>query len=275
MFRVKSVSQAARRFCHSYPASQPLLPGHRLVARRLTSTTTVKTNTGSTAWMASVAIAAVGTSFLLSSAVQAEAARSETIEEPMTNMQFPLTIHNGTDQKVILGLGSRQVSFLKMNVYVMGMYISVKDARVLRKAGIWTDAQAAMDSMDHAQQMLKQPIDIAIRIVPTRATGGQHLRDGFTRSLLQLMRDHSKELTEDDERQILEGIQDFKAKFPSTKVNKGDEFIFTRTANGGLKIEFRGKELGTVKNRWVADNFVVGYVKLGIVKNVLEDDNLK
>lgn len=89
------------------------------------------------------------------------------------------------------------------------------------------------------------------------------------------MRDHSKELTEDDERQILEGIQDFKAKFPSTKVNKGDEFIFTRTANGGLKIEFQGKELGTVKNRWVADNFVVGYVKLGIVKNVLENDNLR
>jgi hypothetical protein len=110
------------------------------------------------------AIATMGTSFLLSNVVQTEAATSETIEEPMTHMQFPLTIHNGTDQKVILGLGSRQVSFLKLNVYVMGMYVSPKDARVLRKAGIWTDAQAAMDSMDQAQQMLKQPIDIAIRI---------------------------------------------------------------------------------------------------------------
>ncbi|KAM3586820.1 Altered inheritance of mitochondria protein 18 mitochondrial [Umbelopsis sp. WA50703] len=217
----------------------------------------------------------MGTSFLLSNVVQTEAATSETIEEPMTHMQFPLTIHNGTDQKVILGLGSRQVSFLKLNVYVMGMYVSPKDARVLRKAGIWTDAQAAMDSMDQAQQMLKQPIDIAIRIVPTRATGAQHLRDGFTRSLLQLMHDHSKDLTEEDERQIIEGIQDFKAKFPSSKVNKGDEFIFTRTATGGLKIEFRGKELGIVSNRWVADNFVVGYVKLGIVKNVLENAYLQ
>lgn len=130
----------------------------------LFSKTPARTASRSTAWMAPAAIAAVGASFLLSNAVQAEAARSETIEEPMTNMQFPLTIHNGTDQKVILGLGSRQVSFLKMNVYVMGMYISVKDARILRKAGIWTDAQAAMDTMDHAQQMLKQPIDIAIRI---------------------------------------------------------------------------------------------------------------
>jgi hypothetical protein len=65
------------------------------------------------------------------------------------------------------------------------------------------------------------------------------LRDGFTRSLLQIMREQTKDLTEDDERQILEAIADFKAKFPKSKVNKGDEFIFTRTADGGLKIEFQ------------------------------------
>jgi hypothetical protein len=107
------------------------------------------------------------------------------------------------------------------------------------------------------------------------------------------MREQSKDLTEDDERQILEAIADFKAKFPKSKVNKGDEFIFTRTADGGLKIEFQviycvhnrhtkntrltkfiraqGEDLGTVENKWLGDNFVVGYVKLGIVKNVKED----
>ncbi|KAI8582197.1 hypothetical protein K450DRAFT_227872 [Umbelopsis ramanniana AG] len=53
------------------------------------------------------------------------------------------------------------------------------------------------------------------------------------------MREQAKDLSEDDERRILEAIQDFKAKFPKTKVNKGDEFIFTRTAKGGLQIEFQ------------------------------------
>lgn len=38
MFRVRSVSQAAQRICHSYPVAQSLLPGHRLVTRRLAST---------------------------------------------------------------------------------------------------------------------------------------------------------------------------------------------------------------------------------------------
>jgi hypothetical protein len=75
--------------------------------------------------------------------------------------------------------------------------------------------------------------------VPTRPTGAAHLRDGFTRSLLQLMREQAKDLSEDDERHILEAIQDFKAKFPKAKVNKGDEFIFTRTAKGSLQIEFQ------------------------------------
>jgi len=252
------------------PATRALPTHYEALGRRMASTAIVKRCLGAKAWMP-VILTTVGASFLLSNAVEAEAAITEGIQEPRTLMEFPLSIHDSTDKKVIIGLGSRQVSFLKINVYVMGMYVRPKDAKMLEMASIWTDTSTAMSDLDHAHQMLGQPIDICIRIVPTRPTGAQHLRDGFTRSLLQIMREESKNLTEDDERQILEAIQDFKAKFPKSKVNKGDEFIFTRTAEGGLKIEFQGEDLGTVNNKWLSDNFVVGYVKLGIVKNVMVD----
>ncbi|CAO3686151.1 unnamed protein product [Umbelopsis ramanniana] len=220
-------------------------------------------------WMP-IMFATVGTSYLLSKTVQAEAARGN-LQEPRTQMEVPPTIHDATDKKVIIGLGSRQVSFLKISVYVMAMYARPKDVTMLEKANLWTNASTAMSDVDQAQKMLSHPIDISIRIVPTRPTGAAHLRDGFTRSLLQLMREQAKDLSEDDERHILEAIQDFKAKFPKAKVNKGDEFIFTRTAKGSLQIEFQGEDIGTVDSQWLADNFVMGYVKLDIVKNVLDE----
>jgi hypothetical protein len=33
----------------------------------------------------------------------------------------------------------------------------------------------------------------------------------------------------------------------------------------------QGEDIGTVDSQWLADNFVMGYVKLDIVKNVMEE----
>lgn len=110
-----------------------------------------------------IMFATVGTSYLLSKTVQAEAARGN-LQEPRTQMEVPPTIHDATDKKVIIGLGSRQVSFLKISVYVMAMYARPKDVTMLEKANLWTNASTAMSDVDQAQKMLSHPIDISIRI---------------------------------------------------------------------------------------------------------------
>ena len=74
-----------------------------------------------------------------------------------------------------------------------------------------------------------------MHLVPVRGTNTQHLRDGFTRALLQRMRD--QDLTEDEEREIMKGIQEFKTNFPSGNVKKGTEFVFTKTSDGSLKMQ--------------------------------------
>lgn len=72
--------------------------------------------------------------------------------------------------------------------------------------------------------------------MPVRATNTQHLRDGFVRLFMQRLKAQS--LTEDEEREVLKAIQDFKSKFVNMNVKKQTEFIFTKTKEGGLKIVY-------------------------------------
>jgi hypothetical protein len=107
-----------------------------------------------------------------------------------------------------------------------------------------------------ANQFLDQPYDISIRLgkarvilllymltthlVPVRATNTQHLRDGFLRLLMQRMRDQS--LTEEQEKEILGAIAEFKSNFVIMRVPKDKEFIFTKTKEGGLKMSYEVKK---------------------------------
>ncbi|KAI9249180.1 chalcone-flavanone isomerase-domain-containing protein [Phascolomyces articulosus] len=185
-----------------------------------------------------------------------------TVEDPNTKLAFPvhLSTGGGSEWKRLIGLGARQVSFLNLNVYVLGLYMRSQDIGALKSIKGWEkfDKEEFLAHENMANALLEQPVDVSIRIVPVRATNTQHLRDGFTRSLLQRMRD--QDLTEDEERDIMKGIQEFKTTFPSGKVKKGAEFVFTKTSDGGLKMEYEGKDMGTVANKWLAINFMMGYL---------------
>lgn len=45
-------------------------------------------------------------------------------------------------------------------------------------------------------------------------------------------------MTEEQEREIMKAIQEFKSNFPSAKVKKGAEFVFTKNRDGYLEMEF-------------------------------------
>lgn len=53
-----------------------------------------------------------------------------------------------------------------------------------------------------------------------------------------MQRMKEQNLTEEEERNVLEGIQDFKKNFVSMKVKKDTEFVFTKTKEGGLKMVY-------------------------------------
>ncbi|KAI7872599.1 chalcone-flavanone isomerase-domain-containing protein [Spinellus fusiger] len=185
-----------------------------------------------------------------------------TRTDPSTQLTFPIFLHHGKEWKKLIGMGARQVSFLNINVYVLGLYMYSEDIQALNNVQGWDtfDKASFLEQETLALKLLQQPFDISIRIVPVRATNTQHLRDGFTRSLLQRFREQSKGMTEEEEKAILQGIKEFKGNFSNANVKKDTEFIFTKTKQGHLKMEFEGKDMGTVKNTWIAIQFMMGYL---------------
>ncbi|KAL1928625.1 hypothetical protein VTP01DRAFT_2411 [Rhizomucor pusillus] len=199
---------------------------------------------------------------VMAEAAAAATAYEGTVEEPHTKLAFPVYLQTGSEWTRLVGLGVRQVSFLNLNVYVVGLYMKSQDIGAVRQLKGFEKFNKSefLAKEDLALELLKQPVDVSIRIVPVRSTNTQHLRDGFTRSLLQRMHNQSEDMTEEQEREIMKAIQEFKSNFPSAKVKKGAEFVFTKNRDGYLEMEFEGKQMGTVKNTWLAINFFMGYL---------------
>lgn len=72
--------------------------------------------------------------------------------------------------------------------------------------------------------------------VPVRNTNAQHLRDGFTKALIQRM--HAQKPSEAEEKKIQQAIKDFGTKFMSGKIKKDTELVFTKTKKNELKMEY-------------------------------------
>ncbi|KAI8330929.1 chalcone-flavanone isomerase-domain-containing protein [Blakeslea trispora] len=184
-----------------------------------------------------------------------------SVEDQATQTPFPIYLNTNNEWKRLIGLGVRTVTFLKMNVYVVGMYMKKDDIQGLKSLEGWKDFDQSrfLEKSELAEVLVEQPYEISIRLVPVRATNTQHLRDGFLRLLMQRMKDQS--MTEEEEREALKAMQEFKSNFVSMNVKKNSEFIFTKTAEGGLRMTYEGKDWGTVENAWLAKNFVMGYLE--------------
>ncbi|KAI8327838.1 chalcone-flavanone isomerase [Choanephora cucurbitarum] len=184
-----------------------------------------------------------------------------SVEDEATQLPFPIHLNTNNEWKRLIGLGVRTVTFLKMNVYVIGMYMKKDDIEALKSLEGWKDFEQAafLETSELAESLLEQPYEISLRLVPARATNTQHLRDGFLRLLMQRMKDQS--MTEEEEREALKAMQEFKSNFVSMNVKKNSEFIFTKTKEGGLRMSYEGKDWGTVENAWLAKNFVMSYLE--------------
>jgi hypothetical protein len=178
----------------------------------------------------------------------------------------------------LLGLGIRTVSFLSIQVYVVGLYVAKSDItelqrRLLRTAvhppttdahsaisGAGADAATSLVSPERQQlkELLLDPehgdaawsailkdngIRTAFRIVPTRNTDFMHLRDGWVRGITA--RAQAKKAAGPNEFQdesFGSSMNDFKAVFGAGKgkaVPKGQTLVLMRDAHGALDAIFQ------------------------------------
>ncbi|KAF9974846.1 hypothetical protein BGZ73_001661 [Actinomortierella ambigua] len=245
------ISQSARRTCQPIAVAQA-----------------VQRKAQWTPWMTAAVVTTGVLAWQLGSATIYAEASSETshIIDPDSKLEIPRTIpaEDGSPAR-LLGFGVRKITFLQVQVYVVGLYAKVTDlddhnSRFRTIPEIQKFQKDDHQSADDAYRaMVLAPVELVLRIAPVRNTNGPHLRDGFTRALTQSAKD--QKLNSVDNEEAMDGIMEFKNLFPKGKINVGSALLFRKHADGIMTIEFDGETLGTIKNAWVIENFFMGYLQ--------------
>jgi Chalcone isomerase like len=155
---------------------------------------------------------------------------------------------DGVVEYQLLGLGIRTVSFLRVQVYVVGMYVATDDIARLQEVlmrridpiamtlvagereklrNILMDSELGEDIWN---QVLKDTaVRTLLRIVPTRDTDFGHMRDGWVRAIEARARKNPEEFGDEG---LRASVNDFKTLFRKGRVPKKKELLLARNGKG-------------------------------------------
>lgn len=182
-----------------------------------------------------------------------------TVVDPATKQALPVEIEADVDGKPrtlrLVGLGVRTVTFLRMYVYVAGVYV---DASV---AGSQLAMMGAGDQdLERVfSRWMERGVPVAVRIMPVRNTDFAHLRDGLVRAVNNRAKDArvpdgAYTLSDEAETCLSHNVRDLKRLFPRHSVPKGhvlDLVVWRRGAGVGpyhLSLAYDGQVLGAVSS---------------------------
>ncbi|KAL1838751.1 hypothetical protein VTJ49DRAFT_2249 [Mycothermus thermophilus] len=182
-------------------------------------------------------------------------------EKPQT-LITPPTLDSNTTEYTLVGLGLRTVTFINIQVYVVGYYVATSDIAALQNALTKkinplattlvpserdTLRAALLDPAESEQTwdaLLASgvPARSAFRVVPVRDTDFHHLRDGFVRAIQA--RAPEGAATDD---KFGEAVREFRAAFNRGSVPKRRELLLVRDEKGRLSIAYDGSGSGKKK----------------------------
>jgi len=228
---------------------------------------------------------------------------------------FPKTIFlpssDGQDEEYkLLGLGIRTVSFLNIQVYVVGLYVQkdslaalqadlVKNVNPLASALIpgekeslragLLDAERSYEIWDTLLKKKGGELKTVWRIVPVRNTDFQHLRDGWVRGITVKTQAASlRQEKEFDDETFAVAMREFKALFGGKgRAPKGSVVLLKRDMDGRLTVLFQEKDgqrevinFGVIGDERIARLIWLGYLggknvssegaRKGIVDGIME-----
>ncbi|KAK2602142.1 hypothetical protein N8I77_008699 [Diaporthe amygdali] len=210
----------------------------------------------------------------------------------------PPSVASNTEYTLV-GLGTRSVSFLGINVYVLGYYVATQDIADLQRqlvskinpiastlvASEKDDLRAKLMDAVEGEQIWEElfkagiPARSMVRVVPVRDTDFHHLRDGFVRAI-QAREGKAKDV------EFGEAMKEFKRIFNRGKVPKQKELLMLRDKAGKLTLVYdegksSGRELiGTVSDERISRALFMNYLggkkiaseeaKANIINGVME-----
>ncbi|KAG4428042.1 hypothetical protein IFR05_016478 [Cadophora sp. M221] len=172
----------------------------------------------------------------------------------------------------LVGVGLRTVSFLGIEVYVVGMYVATDDIAKLQQALIGQIATGASSLVKGEKEELRRKLydekegvriwsellkgtgcRTLVRIVPTKNTDFGHLRDAFVR-VLQQRAVYDKEEYGDEV--FGQGVASLKALLNRGSVPKGKELLLSRNEKGRLAVWYDDGKKGAQRLGHVDDERV-------------------
>lgn len=233
--------------------------------------------------------------------VSPETSIKDEVEEIPTGTStiptFPKTIHLSSlsdspaadeQEYQLIGLGIRTVSFLSIQVYVVGLYIAVPDIATLQERLVRILDPIATTLVPGERSKLKDilldpekgeevwnailkdgNLRTAIRIVPTRNTDLQHLRDGFVRGITARTK-HLEAIKVESFSDDAFGaaVAQFKGMWGGgarKNLPKGETLLMTRDAKGRMAAWVEDKKgtsimLGAVEDERLSRLIWLGYL---------------
>lgn len=197
------------------------------------------------------------------------------------------------EEYTLLGLGIRTVSFLSIQVYVVGMYIRTQDISALQEKLIHTinpqastlipsekaELESRLSDPETSRELWTELLAVpglktAWRIAPTRNTDFAHLRDGWITGINKRITEARQAAgadTELDGDAFGESMRHFKSVFAGGKAPKGSVMVLARDRMGMLDVLFQEKPetlggekkmqvLGRVEDERVARLIWLGYL---------------
>ncbi|KFX88284.1 hypothetical protein V497_03848 [Pseudogymnoascus sp. VKM F-4516 (FW-969)] len=154
----------------------------------------------------------------------------------------------------LMGLGIRKVSFLSIQVYVVGMYVATDDIAQLQRTLIKKIDPIATTLVAGEKDTLKEKlldpvvgeevwnhilsstnVRTLFRIVPVRDTDFGHMRDAYVRAVTAQARKNPEEFGDD---KFGKSVAQLKAMFGHGNVPKGRELVLARSGKGSLAAWF-------------------------------------
>ncbi|KAK0636111.1 chalcone-flavanone isomerase-domain-containing protein [Bombardia bombarda] len=189
-----------------------------------------------------------------------------------------LSASSAATEYTLVGFGTRTVTFVGIQVYVVGYYIATADIAALQSALVkkvnpiaTTLVPGERDQLRTAlldpvegerawEQLLASgiPARSAFRVVPVRDTDFHHLRDGFVRAI-QARAPTGSQGSAAEEEAFGEAMRDFRAVFNRGSVPKKKELLLVRDEAGRLAVAY--DDGGSKKEERPASRRLIGVVE--------------
>lgn len=161
----------------------------------------------------------------------ASAEDGSTYKDPSTSTPFPTSITSPSgSEELLVGTGLKCVSFLNIRVYAAGIYVQTTALERIRlgKLAGWENGSALHAVGDDlVGRLFDDKYDLAVTVVPLRSTTLSHLRDAFSRALVQRLKrpEVAAALTLEETEEASQSLNELRSLFPPKNISKGSPLV--------------------------------------------------